>query len=347
LSDEKTLNISVLQGTILGPLLFLVYINDIFNCSELLLFLFADDTSGLAEHKNLNELINFINCELKKLSNWFLANKMAVNISKTKYIIFRTKGKRIVNPPPLVFNSNEIGKPEDPDLIVPLERIFSEHPDTEKRAYKLLGVFFDEFLNFDKHFSYVCAKLSRAIYVIRRASNLLSVKSLKLLYFALVHPHLLYCNVILSCGSEANIKRISTLQKKAIRLISKKPYNEPTAPLFLSNNILPFNKIIVYSKLMLMHAIHYNYAPLSFNNMFPSNAERNLNYEMRNEHELQIPFVRIEWFKKYPPYSLPTEWNKIDIGIQHQSNKCTFSIVLREYLFSIILNEVLSGHSEP
>jgi hypothetical protein len=96
-----------------------------------------------------------------------------------------------------------------------------------------------------------------------------------------------------------------------------------------------------------MHAIHYNYAPLAFRNMFPSNVERNLNYVMRNEHELQIPFVRIEWFKKYPPYSLSTEWNSIDIGIQHQSNKCTFSIVLREYLFSMVSNELLDGHSEP
>jgi hypothetical protein len=313
----------------------------------LFLVLFADDTSGLAEHKNLNDLINFVNSELKKIANWFQANKMAVNISKTKYIIFRTKGKRIINPPPILFNSNETGKPEDPNLIVPLERIFSEHPNIELRSYKLLGVYFDEYLNFDKHFSCICAKLTRAIYIIRRASNMLSLKSLKLLYFSLVHPHLLYCNVILSCGNESNLKRILTLQKKAIRIINKKPSNEPTAPLFLSNNILPFNKIIVYSKLMLMHAIHYNYAPLAFRNMFPRNVERNLNYVMRNEHELQIPFVRIEWFKKYPLYSLPTEWNRIDIGIQHQSNKCTFSIVLREYLFSMVSNELLDGHSEP
>jgi hypothetical protein len=140
---------------------------------------------------------------------------MAVNISKTKYIIFRTKGKRIVNPPPVLFNSNEVGKPEDPALIVPLERIYSENPNVEERSYKLLGVYLDEYLNFDKHFSFICAKLTRAIYCIRRASNLISLKSLKMLYYALVHPHLLYCAVILSCGSNANLKRMATLQKKS------------------------------------------------------------------------------------------------------------------------------------
>jgi hypothetical protein len=176
LSDEKTINISVLQGTILGPLLFLLYINDIFNASDLFLPLFADDTSGLAENKNLNDLITFVNSELKKLANWFQSNKMAVNISKTKYIIFRTKGKRIVNPPPVLFNSNEVGRPEDPALIVPLERIYSDNPNVEERSYKLLGVYLDEYLNFDKHFSFICAKLTSAIYCIRRASNLISLK---------------------------------------------------------------------------------------------------------------------------------------------------------------------------
>jgi hypothetical protein len=104
LSDEKMLNISVLQGTILGPILFLIYINDLPFATKLCLFLFADDTSGLAEGKNLNDLILFVNAELKKLANW--CNKMAINISKTKYILFRTKGKKISNPPPVIFDNN-------------------------------------------------------------------------------------------------------------------------------------------------------------------------------------------------------------------------------------------------
>lgn len=215
LSSETLINISVLQGTILGQLLFLCYINDIYTVTKLVTFLFADDTLCLAEHSNLNDLINFINTELHKLANWFLSNKMVVNTSKTKYIIFRTRGKPInIDTPPVLFNSNEIGTVENPNEIFPLDRVFLGNKNPENRTYKLLAVYFDEYLNFDKHIAFTCAKMSRSVYCIKRVSNILSSKSLRSLYFALVHPHLLYCNTILNCSSMANIKKICIIKKK-------------------------------------------------------------------------------------------------------------------------------------
>jgi hypothetical protein len=85
----------VFQRSILGPILFLCYINDIFNATSLATFLFADNSTCLAENKNLPDLICYVKAEFKKLATWFKANKMAVNVSKTNYVIFRTKGKRV------------------------------------------------------------------------------------------------------------------------------------------------------------------------------------------------------------------------------------------------------------
>ena len=233
LSEESRINISVLQGTTLGPILFLCYINNIFNATSLATFLFADDTSCLAEHSNLNELIGFVNSELQKLANWFRSDKMAVYVEKSKYIIFRTKGKKIdCNISPVIFNNNEMGKPNEPKNMFTLERVFIENPVQEHRYYKLLGVYFDEYLNFDKHVSFISAKLSRAKFCIKRASNKLSKKSLISLYYALVHPHLLYCNTILNCTSAKNVTKISKLQKKAIRIVTKSKVNAHMAPLF-------------------------------------------------------------------------------------------------------------------
>jgi hypothetical protein len=109
----------------------LCYINDIYTATDLATFLFADDTSCLAEHKNLNTLINYVNTELQKLAVWFKANKMAVNVSKTNYIIFRTRGK-IVNAdiPDVVFNSNDPDLPNQcPQAIYKLNRIHDLNPD--------------------------------------------------------------------------------------------------------------------------------------------------------------------------------------------------------------------------
>jgi hypothetical protein len=119
--------------------------------------LFADDTTSLAKGKNLNELVEYVNNELQKIALWYRANKMAVNTSKTKYIIFRTHGKPI-NPGHcrIVFNCNEIGQQINNDLIQPIERV---HNEGNEKSFKLLGVRLDEYLSFNAHITHLCAKM--------------------------------------------------------------------------------------------------------------------------------------------------------------------------------------------
>jgi hypothetical protein len=173
LSKSALIDCGVFQGSILGPLLFLCYINDLHHSTELATFLFADDTSCLAENKNLETLIAHVNSELQKLALWFKANKMAVNVNKTNYIIFHTRGKKIdPNHPDVVFNSNEPGvSHSDPSLINKLERIHDNHAVDKMRSFKLLGVFLDEHLSFSNHITHVCAKLSRSNFCLRRVAN--------------------------------------------------------------------------------------------------------------------------------------------------------------------------------
>ncbi len=142
-SNIRNLTCGVFQGSNLGPLLFLCYINDIFNVTTLATYLFADDTTCLAEHKNLNDLINFINTELQKLAIWFKANKMAVNVKKTQYIIFRTRGKKInLSDLDVVFNSNDLNNANpDPNLVCKLDRVHDNNNDENMKSFKLLGVY--------------------------------------------------------------------------------------------------------------------------------------------------------------------------------------------------------------
>jgi hypothetical protein len=216
LSEPATINISVLQGTILGPLLFLCYINDLPLSTDLLTCLFADDTTCLASDTHLPSPINRVNVELQKLTNWFRSNKMAVNTSKTKFIIFLKKGKQLtLLPNSIVFNSNEIGSPINPNLIKPIDRIYSQNPNKKERSFKQLGVLLDENLTFNDNMDFLCNKLAKSIFILNQSKNFLTPRALKTLYFSLVHSHLLYCINIVSCTSQSNLNRILKLKKKS------------------------------------------------------------------------------------------------------------------------------------
>ncbi len=99
----------------------------------------------------------------------------------------------------MLYNGNEIGHPDDPELIHPIERI---HGEGETKNFKLLGVLFDEFFTFDDHITHLCAKVSKSLFCINRVKNFVSQDTLKTLYSAMVHSHLVYCMRIYSCANQ-------------------------------------------------------------------------------------------------------------------------------------------------
>jgi hypothetical protein len=127
-----------------------MYINDLYTASNLLKLIFADDTAGLASNNNINDLILTINIELKKIVRWFRVNKIAVNVNKTKFIIFHTKGNRVDLGVSLISGDYEPNQ-NNPDLMHTIERFHTNHPIKQNRAYKLLGVYFYETFTFDYH----------------------------------------------------------------------------------------------------------------------------------------------------------------------------------------------------
>ena len=199
-----------MQGSILGPILFLCFINDLHLATSLLTLLFADDTVCLDSDTDLPSLIDRVNLEIQKLANWFRANRMAVNVGKTKYIIFRPRGVKIdidLDKNWIVYNSNEIGCTEDPVNIFKLGRIHNENMDKKERTYKFLGILIDEYLSFDAHCDALCTKLARSNLIISRVKNFLPLVTLKTLYFSLVHSHLLYGLPIYSCTTQKTLTK--------------------------------------------------------------------------------------------------------------------------------------------
>jgi hypothetical protein len=327
----RSLNISVIQGSILGPILFNIFINDLPLATNLHVSLFADDTQALASGKNLPSLITHINSEIKKLAKWFRANRLAVNTNKTKYIIFHTKGKNVDNiGQGVVFDNNEPGG-HDPSLITPLERIHNNHPQKEHQSYKLLGILLDEHLSFEQNTTALLAKLSKAAHFMNKVKHIIPTKALIALYYSLGHCHLTYCPIIASCTSNTNIAKIAKAQKKLIRIACNKSYTAHTQPLFYEHEILTYHNILHQAKMHFMHSIHYNHAPQTFIGTWTRNEARETGHELRNYNEYTLPKVNYTFIKNTPLYTLPHTWNTAGPEKHHQ-NWITFKTSLKEIL---------------
>ena len=334
LSDTVTLDdLSVIQGSTLGPILFNIYINDLPRSTRLHTTLFADDGSALGKGKKLPELIDYVNEEIVKIATWFRANKMVVNTKKTQYIIFRTKGKKIdTQDKEIVFNDNDPEAPQNPHLIAKLDPVHNNHTNKELRSYKLLGIFLDEYLSFDTHVQAMLNKLSRSVYMMNKIKNIVPQKALKSMYYALVHSHLNYCPIIVSSTTQTNITKICKMQKKAIRIVAKTHYTAHTEQLFAQLKIMKYVDIIMQAKLHFMHSIYYNYASEAFSEIWLLNANRDLNVELRNSNDYLIPRCNYEIIKRTPYHSLPLAWNNAPPAKYH-SNLATFKIALKSSIF--------------
>jgi hypothetical protein len=175
----NTIKCGVPQGSILGPLLFLIYINDIYNATDIGEFiLFADDTNLFYSHDNLSSLMGLINSELCKLTEWFQSNKLSINTTKSNYIVFKPRQKRQKFDLKLEINNNEINK--------------------AVKEVCFLGVMLDENLSWKAHISHVAHKISKSIGIIYRSSFYLFKSASRILYFALVYPYLI-SGVVLEC----------------------------------------------------------------------------------------------------------------------------------------------------
>jgi hypothetical protein len=233
---------------------------------------------------------------------------MAINTSKTKFIIFRTRGKRVAaDECLLVYNDNEIGMPDDPNLIFPISRI---HNEGEEKSFKLLGVLFDEYLSFDAHIDHLCTKISKSLFCLNRVKNFVTNNALKSLYFAMVHSHIMYCINIYGCANATTLNKLVVKQKEAIRVVAHAKYRDHTNPLFKKLGILPLHDLIKYSALKFMHNFKHNRLPFSFNELWITNRARNPDINLRNADDFHVQAHTLASLKRLPLFNLPRIWNE-------------------------------------
>lgn len=251
-SNKLNINCGVPQGSVLGPLLFIIYTNDLPNIiRNTKAILFADDTTLYVSSNNIESMFDTMNTQLHVLADWFKANMLSLNASKTNYMLL--SNKRII---PTSSTSIMI----DDKIIHKVETV------------KFLGVHIDHKLEWTDHINNCKKKISSGLYALNASKRYLSKNNLRTLYFSLIHSHLTFSNIIWGSAKPSKLAKIVTLQKKAIRIICKAEYNQHTPPLFKAMGIPMVHDIhkIELCKFVYMH--QHDLLPLPLKHLYTSNA---------------------------------------------------------------------------
>lgn len=246
------------QGSILGPLLFIIYINDLVNIPLTPdIILYADDTNVFFSGPDIDVLKSQANLWLESLSAWLRANRLNLNAKKTKYIIFRPRNKTYTSEKIISFQGQ------------PIDRVTS---------HKFLGVFFHENLDWSIHINYLRKSIARAVGILCTLRHLLPVWLKRQIYYTTIHSHLHYCLLIWGTTTKTNLSYLYLLQKRALRLIELLPFRSHTALLFKKHELLIINNIR-YKKLatVVYHEVKSN--PTGF---FKTFLEKDHSHNLRH-----------------------------------------------------------------
>ena len=205
---------------------------------------------------------------------------------------------------------------------MPIERVIKA---------KFLGIFIDDKLSWKYHINEVENKVARSIGIITKMKSLFPDMVLRSLYCSLVLPYFQYCNIAWGNTYPTNLKKLTVLQKKAIRRISHSSPRARTSPLFTKLNLLNLECINNYQQCVFMYKYMYNSLPSSFNNLF--NLNRNLHrYNTRSCSNFHLPKHRTTSYHHNIRFSGPINWNNLPSNLKEAKTLHSFKRKLKSYL---------------
>ena len=295
------------QGSVVGPLFFSLYINDLPLHIESSYELFADDKSIHKSHSNHVHLLNRLQEDINRLDAWSELNHMSLNEKKTKYMIVTTRQKR------------QNLKGVTPPLFIQNKQI------DEVQAHKLLGITLDNNLTWSSHIRTLCKTVSQKIFQLSKIKHFLDLESRKHFYYAHIQSCIDYASTLFDTCSANTLKPLSRLHKRAIKVILLKS----SSPVFSDYNylrILPLTNQFRLNKAVLMYRIMNDLAPPTLSARFQINQSRYTN-------SILITKPRIDLVKTSLLYSGGTLWNMMPESIKNKHSINTFREAYKNKLF--------------
>lgn len=294
-SSVKPIKFGVPQGSILGPTLFLLYINDIHQLEipNADIICYADDTVLLFKDANWYEVLKAAEHGMSIVAQWLRLNLLTLNAKKTTYICFHKTG---TSAPPRTTKTLKIHTCGYRDVTCNCESI------CKTDAIKYLGVFIDQNLNFKKHIAHTSNRVRSTINIVRQLRDCASIDLLRTIYFALCQSLITYCIDCWGGASKTYLLEVERAQRSVLKVMLKKPYRYPTNSLYAESSVLSVRQLFILNQALKVH-----------NKL---NSEKYTCNLSRRSYFVNLPKVKTAFAKRFSPFIEINTYNKL-------SKKCS------------------------
>ena len=309
-SVTEGVDCGVPQGSCLGPLLFLVYVNDLPYCLKTSdVAMYADDTTIYYSSPSMTDINTAINADLEALRGWLEGNKLSLNVVKTQGMIIGRRCKLL---------SLDLPSSSKPDLNIGSEEI------TMANNTKYLGLQVDDQLKWSTHLSNTIKKVSRGIGMLKFSKRYLPKESLIMLYRSLIEPYFRYCCPVWgSCGASV-LDKLQKLQNRAARIVTNSPYDASALPLIGSLGWLTIRELIDFETSKMVYKSLNALAPDYLRNLFQKVSEAT-NSQLRNSKtDLRLPLLRTSTGQKSFAYRGAKVWSDLDSVVKASASFSSF-----------------------